>query len=312
MKPLISVIVPVYMAEGTIHKCLVSILGQTCGDIEVIAVYRPSEDGTLTEMKKFSDSRLMVVEQAKADGPGGARNQGIDMSRGDFIGFVEADDWVDANFYERLLLGIDASGADIAFGCLKDQNGRVLTRHKKQEDILSFKEKMRVASRAATFDKLFRASFLKGHGIRCTETVRYEDGPFMIEALYLSNRLRLVPRAYYHYCPLGSANWEIAYKQRLHASVIPVLEDTQRVADKHSLSRKDRRLLLPFLLRNAAIHFIDDDLVYRAMVEKFGFSPYVALVHFGKKRLSWIFQAVWVIRKRWIEITLSHGEKDVA
>lgn len=103
-KPLISVVVPVYNVEKYLNKCLDSIIGQTYRNLEIILVDDGSTDdsGAICDVYREKDSRVRVVHQ-KNQGLSGARNTGINIANGELLGFVDSDDYIIENMYERLL-----------------------------------------------------------------------------------------------------------------------------------------------------------------------------------------------------------------
>ena len=115
MQPKISVIVPAYNAEPYIERCITSILSQTFEHLEIIAIDDGSTDGTgaILDTLARTDSRLMVVHQENA-GLVMAREKGIALASGDYVGFVDGDDAVDPDMYERLLNNLLETGADIS------------------------------------------------------------------------------------------------------------------------------------------------------------------------------------------------------
>ncbi|WP_025838944.1 glycosyltransferase family 2 protein [Porphyromonas cangingivalis] len=99
-RPILSVIVPVYNVEDTLSKCVDSILDQPFRDLELILVDdgSPDRSGTMCDEIAFRDSRVVVVHKANG-GLSSARNAGLDIARGQFISFVDSDDWVSSDFY---------------------------------------------------------------------------------------------------------------------------------------------------------------------------------------------------------------------
>lgn len=115
MQPKITIIVPAYNVEQYIDRCINSILKQTFSCLEIIAIDDGSSDATgaiLDELAK-KDGRLIVVHQANA-GLVMVREKGIAMATGDFVGFVDGDDAVDPDMYERLLSNLLEADADIS------------------------------------------------------------------------------------------------------------------------------------------------------------------------------------------------------
>lgn len=101
--PTISVIVPVYKAQNYLDRCVKSILNQTFKDIELILVEdgSPDQSGEICDKWEKEDSRVKVIHQKNA-GAGAARNAGLSIAEGDYIGFVDSDDWIHPQMYEIL------------------------------------------------------------------------------------------------------------------------------------------------------------------------------------------------------------------
>lgn len=102
-KPLISIIVPVYNVAEYLPQCLDSLVAQTYENIEIIAVDDGSTDGSGTILDEYAarDARVRPVH-IENDGVSNARNVGLSLVRGEFVGFVDSDDWVDTDMYARL------------------------------------------------------------------------------------------------------------------------------------------------------------------------------------------------------------------
>ena len=102
--PLISVIVPVYNVKPYIAKCLDSIMRQTYTNIEIIVVDHGSTDGSEHICDEYAnkDQRIIVIHQ-KNGGLAAARNTGIDAAHGEYLGFVDSDDFIEPFMYEKLL-----------------------------------------------------------------------------------------------------------------------------------------------------------------------------------------------------------------
>lgn len=114
-RPLISVIVPVYNVEPYLEKCVSSITGQTYRNLEIILVDDGSVDrgGQMCDKFAAQDGRIVVIHQQNR-GLSAARNAALDVAHGEFIGFVDSDDWIEPDMYERLYEALSRAGADIA------------------------------------------------------------------------------------------------------------------------------------------------------------------------------------------------------
>ena len=115
MKSLISVIVPVYKVEKYLNKCIDSILSQTYRELEVILVDDGSPDscGQICDYYKDTDDRVKVIHK-KNGGLSDARNAGLAIATGEYIGFVDSDDWIKADMYEYLINELAENKAQIA------------------------------------------------------------------------------------------------------------------------------------------------------------------------------------------------------
>ncbi|MBO5347143.1 MAG: glycosyltransferase [Lachnospiraceae bacterium] len=113
--PLISVIVPVYNIKEYLSRCVTSIIGQSYEKLEILLVDDGSTDGTgiLCDELAKQDQRIRVFHKENG-GSSSARNFGIQNATGEFLGFVDSDDYIEADMYERLVGGIMTSGAEIA------------------------------------------------------------------------------------------------------------------------------------------------------------------------------------------------------
>ncbi len=113
--PQISVIIPVYNVEAYLEKCVRSVLAQTFSDIEVICVDNNSTDGSLAVLNRLAaaDARVRVFEVENL-GPGHSRNKGLDEARGQYILFVDSDDFVAPELCEVLLKHLQAENLDVA------------------------------------------------------------------------------------------------------------------------------------------------------------------------------------------------------
>lgn len=100
----VSVIIPVYNTEKFLRKCLDSVCNQTLQDIEIICINDCSTDGSSEILREYAgkDNRIKLIELFENGGAAKARNIGIDIAHGEYIGFVDSDDFVDLDFYEKL------------------------------------------------------------------------------------------------------------------------------------------------------------------------------------------------------------------
>lgn len=106
----ISIIVPIYNAENSLKRCLDSIIGQSYTNLEILLINDGSQDSSLNICKEYQarDSRVILVD-TKNQGVSKARNEGLEIAQGAFIGFVDADDWIDNDMFQKLYDGIKSN-----------------------------------------------------------------------------------------------------------------------------------------------------------------------------------------------------------
>ena len=122
MKQIISVIVPIYKVESYLKKCVDSIINQTMTDLEIILVDDGSPDncGKICDAYAEQDARIRVIHKENG-GVSSARNAGLDICTGDYIGFVDGDDYIAPDMYKILREKITANKASIAIGAVVDR-----------------------------------------------------------------------------------------------------------------------------------------------------------------------------------------------
>lgn len=113
-KPFISIIVPFYNVEKYARKCIESLMEQTFRNIEIILVDDGSPDncGTIIDEYAAKDTRIKAIHKQNG-GLSSARNAGLDIATADIIGFVDSDDWVEPEMYERMVAAMEKTGSDI-------------------------------------------------------------------------------------------------------------------------------------------------------------------------------------------------------
>lgn len=113
---LISLVIPVYNSQKYLERCLNSVIAQTHSNIEIILVNDGSKDNSIEICREYQkkDNRIRVIDKVN-EGVSVARNTGIEAARGAFIGFIDADDWIEPQMYESMYKVIEETDSDIAF-----------------------------------------------------------------------------------------------------------------------------------------------------------------------------------------------------
>lgn len=203
----VSVIVPVYNTGKYISKCLESLTNQTLKDIEIICVNDGSTDNSLEILKAFADKdeRIKIITQENKK-QGAARNCGLQIATGEYIGYIDSDDWVDLNYFENLYNAAQKHNSDIAF-CTVVRTGGLKTTKKREHIICehvatSLQEKFdnsNVFTNPCPTNKIYKKTLLKDNNIVYPEDIYYEDKIFVTKAVYYANSIVSVPETYYYY-----------------------------------------------------------------------------------------------------------------
>lgn len=204
----LSIIVPVYNVEKYLQKCLESLIKQTLKDIEIICVNDGSMDNSLAILKEFAskDSRIKIIDN-QHQGVAKTRNTGIEQTTGEYIGFVDSDDYIDIDFFEKLYNSATKSNSDIAIASiLKHKNFFNIynAKYTKEETAITIQDKIKLCEDKKHFffyawNKIYHSGFIKENNIKFSEGQIYEDVMFAIKALYYSNKIISVYGTKYHY-----------------------------------------------------------------------------------------------------------------
>ena len=243
MRPKVSIIVPVYNVERYLPRCLESLTAQPLRDIEIVGVDDESPDGSLAILRDFAarDARIRVVSQRNKR-QGGARNTGMDLAAGEWIAFVDSDDWVDPDYFERLLAAAERHDADIACACVVKERGRIrkwnvhYTREALFDTVQAKFEACHCPPNFNTTNKLYRHARLTAAGIRFREHAVYEDVEFQARTLATLGRMVTVPCTAYHYRVHGASTTKSAQSPRKQRDKYEAHKAFVAFADAHGIA----------------------------------------------------------------------------
>lgn len=201
--PKVSVIIPVYNTEKFLRKCLDSVCNQTLQDIEIICINDCSTDGSLEILREYArkDNRIKLIELLENCGAAKARNIGIDIAHGEYIGFVDSDDFVDLDFYEKLYKKAVETGADAVKGKLYLYDINTNKVYLEAWIDINDSVKKNKANFYFTFTTaIYKSSLIKEYNIRFLEgLIHFEDPYFTIMAAIHYNKLEVIDDAKYYY-----------------------------------------------------------------------------------------------------------------
>lgn len=196
----VSVIIPVYNVEKYLRKCLDSVINQTLKDIEIICINDFSPDNSLEILNEYAkkDKRIKIINFAKNKGVSAARNAGIEKAIGEYIGFVDSDDYIDLNFYEKLYKIAVKTGAEVVKGNVKELSDGVKRNFYSDLHLKIHDNKIYFHCMFAT--AIYKKSFIDKHKMKFPEGCTYgEDRLLPLQASLLANKLELVDDAFYNY-----------------------------------------------------------------------------------------------------------------
>lgn len=204
---------PAYNAEKTIAKSIHSILQQDYRNIELIVVNDGSTDRTEKVCRNLKDGRLIIINQDNR-GLSGARNTGLSVAKGDYISFVDGDDWVDSNYISLLYESIDTNKASMSI-C-----GMVRDFPNKSQQYIAFKKEMSFSDCLnnesflsllegglvnSCCNKLYRRDIINNNKLAFSGKVLVEDIEFNLKYLRYSNIINTIVDCPYHYAVVNGS-----------------------------------------------------------------------------------------------------------
>lgn len=205
----VSVIVPFYNVESYIDECLNSLVSQSYKDIEIIAVDDCSPDHSIDFVISYAnkDNRVKVVRHSENMGLGGARNTGLKHATGDYICFVDSDDYVSRTFVEKLYKSAIDNKADVSICgyCCVEGNIKIPCHQEYTMELIEIADnKNNVLTTvnsysSASWFKLYKKELIIGNNIFQPEKAFYEDVVFWLKVVFYSRRISVIPDRLYNY-----------------------------------------------------------------------------------------------------------------
>ena len=202
--PKVSVIIPVYNVELYLRECLDSVINQTLKEIEIICVDDGSTDSSLEILKEYAekDNRITVIAPEHI-GTGRCRNIALSLVKGEYIGFVDPDDWIENEYFEKLYISA-MSDSDVVFQTSRiefypeDNNREVVIDTPKGGNDYVFRFNI-IHYSAHLWSKIFKRSFVEQYNIKNSFTRRSQDLCFTFPAILLAENIKCINNAKYYY-----------------------------------------------------------------------------------------------------------------
>lgn len=265
----VSIIVPVYNVENYLEECLNSLLNQTLQDIEIICINDGSIDNSLEILNKYvqKDLRIKVINKQN-EGQGIARNLGIDIAQGEYIGFVDSDDWVELDMFEQMYNQAKKLSSQIVICDYKkyqEKNGKFivsnifrnmvsLTKSKAVKFVTGEnldKTKLNqtlLVSPCYSVNRIYKAELLKKNNIKF-DTIRcYEDCVFILRSHVETNNISYINKPFYCYRIRKSST--LRSNDKRYIDLICVIKLLKKYLLEHNLMDKFQRNFDYFCVAN--------------------------------------------------------------
>lgn len=198
-----SVIIPVYNVELYLPQCLESLQAQDYSDYEVICINDGSTDRSREILAEWETRypKMRVIDRTNG-GLSAARNTGLDAAKGDYVVFVDSDDWVEPTMLDRLAVEIGSNDM-VCFACQRTDNKSFDTLHSEQNNGWNYYNHHALENRVIPFvcvwQRCYRREFLLENNLRFREGILHEDNEFTPRACLKAKSVRVIPDVLYNY-----------------------------------------------------------------------------------------------------------------
>lgn len=257
---LISIVIPVYNAAEYLNRCLTSILEQSYTDLELILIDDCSTDSSYQIIKNFrkKDSRIKVFRNTENSLVGVSRNIGIIKASGDFIWFVDADDWLDSNSIFELVstLKQEPELEMILFGYIEHyfcgDNGRNVQLPNvisSKEDPFIYSLLLRKGFRSMPFIYIFSRKFLLINNLKFPEKVYFEDILFTSKAIFYAKKIKILPKALYTYNKKNQNSVTKSFSKKKVLDLLKIYDLLKEFLERENVLEKYKvQLVIRFLV----------------------------------------------------------------
>lgn len=216
----ISVVIPVYGVEKYIRQCLESIINQTYKNLEIIVVNDGTKDNSMKIVEEYlSDKRIKIINKENG-GLASARNRGIEEATGEYISFIDSDDWIELDSYEELIKTIKDEDIIVFDFCKFDEATQKIKR--KSTTIEEFKKNVTQNRKYLlleycneSWNKMYKLDFLKKYNLKFNNML-YEDVFWKFETFLQAEKIKVIDKVCYFYRSgrPDSIMWKTAHRDK--------------------------------------------------------------------------------------------------
>lgn len=247
VKTKISIIIPIYNMEKYLAECLETVINQTLKEIEIICVNDGSQDDSLAIIKKYieMDNRIVLIDQENL-GVATARNNAMNIAKGEFICFMDPDDWYpESDILETLYFTAKEHNVNICGGSFSEYypNGDVITDFKGEKSKYKFEKDMLMFYNQYQFEFgyhrfVYKTEFLRKYNIEFPLYARFQDPPFFINAMVHAKKFFSISKITYAY-RVGNFK-TIQWTERKASDLLKGLIDNLRLSNEYGLNELHR------------------------------------------------------------------------
>lgn len=267
----LSVIIPIYNVEKYLRQCLDSVINQTFRDLEIILVDDGSPDkcGEICDEYAKKDKRIKVIHKANGGLPS-ARNDALDVALGEWIAYVDSDDWLELDIYEKAILAAEKSEVDILFfNSFRNTESKEIKVSLFEKEFFSDDRKYIKSLQAGTickyltptrslgygypWDRIIKRKFIMENNLYFTKVRAYEDNIYAINCLQYAKKIGFIEARGYHY-RFNETSIGNKYNPERIAVDKAVFRELFRLAKVYCVDENYYRALNAFIVTSVAIN----------------------------------------------------------
>ena len=248
MEKKVSVIIPVHNSSKYLKKCLDSVLKQTYKNIEVICIENGSKDNSLEILKQY---KTIKTYSLKESGISLARNYGIEKAKGDYLYFLDSDDYIKENLIEKLVKKLEKDKSDLCYAkyySFFEEKNKIEKTELYTFDIFNKKEIItNLHNINLGAPKLYKKEIITNNDVTFPLNTKYEDVYFVLKYIYFSNKISMVNEYLYYY--VIHNNSETTTMDSKVFDILKIIKLYEKIYNKEEIENVTVKLLTTYTIR---------------------------------------------------------------